>query len=374
MLKVVNIVQDFNTGGIQKLLLEYMRYFKGNPEVQYTVLVLENNRRSAFDVMASDEDLNIVYLNCRRSKSKNYYINKYATKLSYNGRLYLWLIKNRPDIVHTHNTRILRVIRHCILACINKYVWFHTLHSDPYAVADVHVGTAYEMLEKRGMNAICLNDTQFQKARERYGLTKCDILYNVADFSRFENCDCDRDEIRKDFNIPPDAYTVGSVGRLDPVKNYGFLIEVFAEVLKQKPNSVLIIVGDGDKEALEEKAQALGVADKTYFLGFMTDTEKAYRAMDVFVSTSLTEAMSLVTLEAQATGLSCVVAASVPAEAICTDLVVRMEKDATILEWAGEIAEPVSFAKCVSSFDDYRIENVSKKMLELYRSRLGDKK
>ena len=368
--KVVNVVQDFNTGGIQKLLLEYLRYFKDSPDIDYKVVVLEQNRHSLFDEIAQKEDLNIDYLDCSISKNKHYYIRKISDHLCYNGRLSKYLRREKPDVVHTHNSRIFVRIIACIRKNINRYKWFHTLHSDPYAVNDNHIPFIKELLcgEQPKVSPICLNKTQFERAKDRYGLEKCDYLYNVFDFSKF-SCDTeDKNDIRKEIGISPRAYVVGTVGRLDPVKNYGLLIKAFSVVVKKRPESVLVFVGDGDeKEMLMAESERLGIAEKVMFLGIRSDTNRMYRMFDLFVSTSITESSGLVLLEAQHCGLKCVVSTGCPVESICTENVVRMTKDASIDEWAGQIAHPSGFAERQSAFDDYSIENNAEKMLRIYK-------
>ena len=373
MLKILNVVQDFNAGGIQKLLLEYLRYFKGNPDIEYKVVVLESDRNSIFDIIAKKENLNIDYLNCHMSKSSHYYIRKISNYLCYNGRLSRYLKRNKPDIVHTHNSRIFKRIIGCIRKNINRYTWFHTLHSDPYAVSDTHIPFIKELLcgDKLNVHAICLNNTQFEKAQARYNLKQCDILYNVVDLSKFIDKNYDKNEIRKDMNIPDNAYVVGAVGRLDPVKNYGFLVKVFSEVVKLNSDAMLVFVGDGgEKDSLVADAKKLGIIDKIRFLGIRSDVEKIYRMFDVFVSTSITEASPCVVLEAQYSGVKCVVSDAIPIESVCTDKVVKMSKNATIYEWAKEILCPSKFIKPHSSFRDYSIEYNADKMVEIYNKAL----
>jgi len=364
---VVNVVQAFNAGGIQKLLLEYLRYFKNHPSIYYTVLVLEKNRNSAFDLIAEEEGLDVVYLNCEMSENKHYFIRTIWNYLDYNGKLFLWLQKNKPDIIHTHNTRIFIRIQGCIKALVNKYKWYHTLHSDPTAVCEKHLPIAQKVFKQLGVKPICLNNTQFEKARERYGIKECDILYNIFDIREFQKTNYDRKSVRIQFHIPQDAYVVGAVGRLDLVKNYSFLVDAFAEVVKKNSRAVLVFVGDGsERENLRRQTRELGIEENVYFLGTQTELYKIYDMMDVFVSTSLTEAAPFVVLEAQTVGTKCVVASSIPVESVFTKNVVRMSGDATLDEWVQEILCPKNFSTPVSNLEDYSIEKNAMKLVDIY--------
>lgn len=371
---IVNVVQDFQTGGIQKLLLEYLRYFKNDPDIRYQIVVLESNNNSSFDKIAKEENLDIVYLGAKTSKNSHYYIRKYSDIYNYNGKLYRFIKKNKPDIVHTHNTRIFARIQYCVKRIAKKYTVVHTLHSDPSAVADVHIPIAKNMFAL-GVHAICLNDTQFEKAKQRYGLDKCDILYNIIDGKRFHECKCSKEEARNVLNIPQDVYVIGAVGRIEEVKDYVFLVEAFAKCVKIKNNSMLVFCGGGTEEdSVISEAKELGIADKIRILGIRRDVDVVYKALDVFASTSITESSSLVALEAQISGCTCVVAESTPPESIITDRVVRLSKDISLDIWGEELADPTHFEKAYATEYDYSPQAGAERMIKLYEEKLREKR
>jgi glycosyltransferase involved in cell wall biosynthesis len=95
-------------------------------------------------------------------------------------------------------------------------------------------------------------------------------------------------------------------GRLHPQKNLDVLIDAWPAVAGATGAS-LVLVGQGpERERLEERARALGVADRVRFTGPVIDVAEALRAADVFVLPSVAEGMSNSLLEAMATGLPCV--------------------------------------------------------------------
>lgn len=364
-MKVVNVVQDFNTGGIQKLLLEYLRYFKAEPELDYTVVVLEKSRNSAFDRIVQEEGLQVVYLNCAPSANSHYYIRKISDWLCYDGRLLRYLRKHKPDVVHTHNTRILKRIKHGIRLYKNRTLWFHTLHSDPFAVHECHVPVAKKMF--RFMHPICLNETQFRKAAQRYDLRRCDYLYNIIDIPKYRDVVCGRKAVLRELGIPTDAYVIGTVGRMEPVKRYDFLLDAFEIAAKKSDKAVLLFVGDGSQRTeLEAAARSKGLADRVFFAGIRTDAERLYRGLDVFALTSETESSALVVIEAQAAGKTCVVAASCPDESICTLKVVKMAVDATPEQWGEQLLKPTAFRQPSAELGEYSIERNAQKLMELY--------
>lgn len=140
------------------------------------------------------------------------------------------------------------------------------------------------------------------------------VVPNAIDLERFSYREADRIAFRQRLGLE-DCFVVGHVGRLVPIKNQAFLMEVFAEVKKADPSARLLLVGDGpDEPALRQKAASLGIQDETIFLGNVPDPETAFNGMDCFVLPSLEEGFGLVVIEALATGLHSLVADTVPPE------------------------------------------------------------
>lgn len=369
-MKITNVVFDFNVGGIQKLLLEYLRHFKDSNDIDYKVVVLASNRHSDYDIICEQENLKIHYLNCEFSKNKHYYIRKFLKWYRFNFRLLKYLKKEKPDIVHSHNTRMLTLIETCIKKTINKYKWFHTLHSDPYAVHEIHIPVANRVFNMYKVRAICLNETQFLKAKERYGLQKCLYLYNCFDQQKLKQNIIPEDEFKKQLGINPTDYVVGAVGRLDPVKNYPFMLDVFNQVYVENPHSALVICGYGsedDYKQLKEKARNYGFENKLFLLGNRNDVQNIYNILDVFIQTSLTEASSFTVLEAQSFGVKCVVSTAISKESVCFDnMVIRLPLEEPLSSWGKEVLNPNRFEHHHSTLNEYSIDNISKKMIKLY--------
>jgi glycosyltransferase involved in cell wall biosynthesis len=97
---------------------------------------------------------------------------------------------------------------------------------------------------------------------------------------------------------------VGTIGRLDPVKDQTGLIAAFAGLARSETSAVVAIVGEGpSRAALEGEIGERGLADRVRLLGERRDIPALLRAFDVFVLPSRAEGMSNTILEAMATGL-----------------------------------------------------------------------
>lgn len=148
------------------------------------------------------------------------------------------------------------------------------------------------------------------------------MLHNAIDSDVFKYDESARLKIREEFGIDGGMTVVGHIGRFMTQKNHGFLLEIFAEYLKSNPDSVLMLVGKGElEEQIRKKAEELGITDKIIFTGVRSDIPQILSAMDIFVFPSLYEGMPNTVIEAQATGLPCLISDTVTREADITGLV-----------------------------------------------------
>jgi glycosyltransferase involved in cell wall biosynthesis len=127
-----------------------------------------------------------------------------------------------------------------------------------------------------------------------------------------------RDRVRAELGIPKDAPVVGHVGRFDDSKNHCFLLEVAGAVLKSRPDTHFLLVGDGSlRPEIEVLARRMNLSRRVHFLGTRTDVPRLMlAAMDLFLFPSLHEGFGVCLLEAQAAGLRCVVSDAIPEEVV----------------------------------------------------------
>lgn len=163
------------------------------------------------------------------------------------------------------------------------------------------------------------------------------VLSNAINVDKFAFSSEKREFWRQKLEIDDSATVIGYVARFLPVKNHDFVVKTFAEFIKVKPDSILVLVGDGPlRTETEELAKQLGVYDKVKLLGVRPDVQDIVNAFDVFVMPSRYEGLGIVLIEAQANGLPCVISADViPAEADTgAGLVTRVSLDESPEKWA----------------------------------------
>ena len=135
---------------------------------------------------------------------------------------------------------------------------------------------------------------------------KIDIIYNgVADFSQQQ---ISVKELRQDLDISNEELVLGTISRLDPIKNQILMLDAFKEILKKHKNIKLLMIGDGPlRQELESHAKTIGVDNRTIFTGFQVDPQRYLKLMDIFLLPSLSEGTSMTLLEAMSFSKPCVV-------------------------------------------------------------------
>lgn len=152
-------------------------------------------------------------------------------------------------------------------------------------------------------------------------------------------------QVRAEFGVTdPDTFVLGHVGRFFPQKNHTFLIDIFAEVHKQCPNSVLWLVGGGElndelKNQIKAKVEGLGLSDAVRFFGVRDDVNRLLQGMDSFILPSLYEGLPVTMIEAQASGLPCTISDRVPRQCDVTGNVQIIGLDEPPAAWAKRILD-----------------------------------
>ena len=162
------------------------------------------------------------------------------------------------------------------------------------------------------------------------------VINNAIEYNDFKFSKKDRDEIRKKYKIKDDEFLIGHVGRMAPVKNQTFLIDLVKNINNKKLK--LLIIGDGElRNDLINQINELNLNDSVKIVDSTDMITKYYCAFDMFVLPSHYEGLPLVGIEAQANGLPCIYSTNVTKELQISDEVyfLPLELDA----WTDKINE-----------------------------------
>lgn len=159
----------------------------------------------------------------------------------------------------------------------------------------------------------------------QFGRRFCDsghvtIMRNAIDTCHYSFDPQARKQIREEFGILAGCLVIGHVGRFVAQKNHSYLLDVFHGYIESGKDARLLLVGDGPlRGQIESKARILGLQDKIIFTGNIGFVGDLYSAMDVFLMPSNYEGLSVVTVEAQCSGLPCILSMEMSDETRITD-------------------------------------------------------
>jgi glycosyltransferase involved in cell wall biosynthesis len=210
-----------------------------------------------------------------------------------------------PDIVHTHAGVWLKGARAARLAGVRAIM--HTEHGrpDPVPLADRLIDN---VASRQTDMIVSVSEALAEVLRRQvvHDPSRVRVVTNGVDTRRILPAS-DRDSLRQALGLPAGTPIIGSIGRLEPIKNYRLALRALVRVgplVDGGPLPMLVLVGDGsEREELEALARELDITSRVRFLGWRTDAERIYGAFDVFTLTSRNEGTSISLLEAMSAGV-----------------------------------------------------------------------
>lgn len=204
------------------------------------------------------------------------------------------------------------------------------------------------------------------------------FIPNAINCKEFAFDETKRKKIRTELGLD-DKYIIGHVGRFHYAKNHEYLIRIFAALCeKVRENEsperyALILLGEGSgMKAVKELAMELGVYDQIYFLGNKSNTYDYYGAMDYFVYPSRYEGLPGTVVEAQTSGLRCLISDSICEEVAVTDLVRTMSIEEEPAKWAECILDTMDYDRTGRAGEmrqaGFDVKEQAEKMMKFYQT------
>ena len=358
-IRVLHILQRMEAGGTQALLMNIYRNID-RTKVQFDFLV-EYPTKEFYDDEIISMGGKIYYSNVR----KDFNIWKFEKLLK------KILIEN-PEykIVHVHTYSIgyfcLKVAKKCGVPI--RIAHSHnneTVHDIKY-LPKIFLQRIYTI------NATDLFACSYEAGKYLFKNKEFKVLKNAIDSRKFIFDAKKREKIRKELNVERN-FVIGHVGRFHPQKNHIFLLKIFYEIKKERANSKLLLIGNGDLEdTIRGKIKEMNLTDDVIILKNRNDMDYLYQAMDVFVFPSLFEGLGIVTVEAQAAGVPVVCADTLPKEVEITPLIKKLSLNDSIEKWKDTIFEISDNNNIHKNMCDliikanYDIKNSANKIQEFY--------
>ncbi|MCK5797290.1 MAG: glycosyltransferase, partial [Deltaproteobacteria bacterium] len=220
--------------------------------------------------------------------------------LSLFARLAIFFGYLRPQVVHTHNPQSL-----VYAAAPAKAVWARTVHTKHGEAQERGRALFLRRQAARFVDAfVSVSDRTeaFARTHREASGRKLLVIENGVEIPPDRGDPEARSSSREALGIDSAAFVIGTIGRLQAVKNQALLIRASAPLLRRGGH--LIIVGEGPERAgLETLIRSLDVGARVHLLGYQDDVGRWLAAFDCFAMSSRTEGLPLVLLEAMARGL-----------------------------------------------------------------------
>ena len=304
--RVAQIMGKFNAGGVESVIVNYYRNIN-HGKVQFDFYTDADSSRPFPQELLDMGARQIVlppyqrlpeYLSAleRNLKERHYQIvHSNLNTLSVFPLFAAWRAGVPIRIAHSHSTAGggMDFKRDMIKYALRPFSKFFATH---YVACSEHAG------------------------RWLFGDAPFALMPNAIDTERFAYNPRTRAETRQNLGLE-NKFVIGHVGRFSPQKNHDFLVDIFDKLCKKSNDCVLMLIGGlgsagtNIEKTLREKVTRMNLTERVLFMGTREDISGWYQAMDVFLLPSLYEGLGIAAIEAQCSGLPCVLSTRVPEEA-----------------------------------------------------------
>ena len=296
-IKVAMITSYFDRNGVTSQVINYATHLD---KTKFDVSIIAGEPYdSGYEKLCVSHGIKLLKLPRKQNNPFHYYIT-----------IYSYLKNNKFDIVHVHGSSAIIAIELLIASLVKV----------PARIAHSHNTTCSHLflhrILKRSLQKILTYSLACgEKAGKwMYGERVYEVIPNAFDTKKFAFNSKNRETVRKLISSEC-GVIIGHIGKFNDQKNQSYLIRAF-EILASKDNTaLLLLVGNGpDMDTIKEQAIRTSCSNRIIFWGETDNPSEVYSAMDIFALPSKYEGLPIVLLEAQISGLPCIVSDKVTSE------------------------------------------------------------
>lgn len=366
MKKVMVIVGSLNIGGQEKISIDLVRSLKGDFQIYFVVY---GEQVTHYENTLESKNISVLHIPYRQYHYYEYYLNLKKIVKEY----------GQFDILHCHgmfNIGINMVIGY-LLKIPKRIAHCHSTNNGRKSQTIVTI--LYEHFSRFLINKFSTNLLACgkQSGQYLYGKKifdqKVRVIPNGIDYHNFRFNNLTRMNMREKLGINMDCKVYGIVARLTPLKNHFLLIDIFKQILQKEPESLLLIIGDGEiREDIERKLKENNMMSHILMLGNRDNVSDFLSCMDFFVLPSKYEGFPISIVEAQVNGLICFISDGINSEINISGNVHQFKLNSSIYE----IADFMLSFNCNTEREmildkipsDYDIRNSQKLIESIYES------
>lgn len=360
-----------DAGGVETYLINQ---FRAMPQTiaQYDFISRNGCHLMAFEEEISAAGAKIYKVTSRHENARRHYMEllllfwrirgRYdvlvvnASTLTYGSLILLaWIVRIPIRVYHSHacSDNHQQTIAYRLKCCLDRWVLKH-LATHRFACSDVAGKWMFG------------SDMKFE------------VIPNAIVTKKFLFSNKSRAGLRAQLGIK-DNFVIGMIGNIDPQKNHRFALSLLSAVRKKINNVKLMIVGGapnsdglGLLDQIRQLVKDLGLEENVLLLGRRDDVQDCLAAMDLFLMPSITEGFGIAAVEAQLSGLPCLLSTGVPSDVKITTNVKFLSTENDIASWADCICKMKCKRKCAEATlyktTKYSIENSIDTMKQIYVS------
>lgn len=334
MIKVLTILSGLDGGGVENILLNYLKEID-KKKIQMDIIV-HSVKKGVLEEKFESLGCKIYRVTPKKNSilknfneiSRIIKIGKYDivhSRMNYKGVTHMlssFLLGIKIRIVHNHQANMEKdygIFVSLIIKVLKKITIL--LATDYMACSKL---AAIEMFgEKRVIN------------------NKVVILKNAIDLEKYRLSEKIRKKYRNKFLIKEENSVIGVVGRFHNQKNHKFILEIFEKIVTLNDKYLLMLVGGGEEFDKYKKIVKSNnkLRDKVIFTGIRKDVPNLLQAMDIFLLPSKYEGFGNVFIESQISGLPTIASTMVPKETKISNLISYLSLDESSDYWAKFILD-----------------------------------
>ena len=320
-MRILIITPSLLLGGTERFVMNFVTSFREKHMLD--IAYFRDNDNRVIDQL--QREVNKIYL-------FPYYVKEPARFLK---EMNIFFKNNQYDVVYCHANHTSTILYTFPIWRSKTQIWYHSHNSRGEKKGLLLL---FRIIVLKVCNHIfaCSIDA----SKYMYGNKKnVQIIHNCFDADKYRFDKNVRVDMREKYGLNENI-VIGNIGRFSKQKNQTFLIEIFSEIKKRNKDARLVLVGNGEAKAeIVELINHFKLDEDVSIFDNSVDIEVYYQMFDVFVLPSLYEGLPFVALEAQASGIPCVLSDNMDKRVSITPLVKFMSVSESRSDWATTILQ-----------------------------------
>ena len=367
MIKVVELISSLSDGGAETLVKDYACMLDKN-KFEVTVLCIYPIEGTANSKRIIDNNIHTLYIYNSHTVFVRV-LRRLFGEWYIPFRLKQYIKKEKPDIIHIHLAQLKYINK--IRNCLNGISLFYTCHAPAEKMFSGKNATekkaADTLIANNDLHMIALHEEMAIELNRLFSINNTSIIKNGVDFNKFRRINESKAKLRRKYGISETCFLIGNIGRFSPEKNQSFLIDILNEIRNRGIDAKLLLIGSGDLESvLRNRINEYSLIDSVFIFSHRTDIPQLLKCMDVFVFPSLYEGLSVTLVEAQVSGLKCVISDRINSESILSEKTLIVPLEASVETWVDMVLDEKATNNLFGDINRFDLRKEIKNLENLY--------